>query len=133
MHDDDMVQSPKAVLQEHCISGQSASGVNAASPDCSVTHTCASKPMDAMPFCVLLQMNNDQYKPGTWNYLDIRDGLVNPWSVRSQCGTLMSGPDHPHTCVHLNGARMGQCDIHENGRYRGMQRAGMYVSKKSKN
>ena len=45
----------------------------------------------------------------------------------------MSDPDHPHTCVHLSGARIGRHDICENAWYRGMQRAGMSVSKQPKN
>ena len=74
-----------------------------------------------------------EYKSGVWNYLGLSVGPVNPGSLRCQCGTLMSDPDHPHTCVHLSGARIGRHDICENAWYRGMQRTGMSVSKQPKN
>ena len=111
----------------------SASGVSATWPDCTVSDSGASKFMDAMPFCIFLQMNDQQYKSGVWNHLGLSVGPVNPGSLRCQCGTLMSDPDHPHTCVLLSGARIGRHDICENAWYRGMQSAGMSVSKQPKN
>ena len=61
----------------------------------------ASKFMDAMPFVNFTQMGDQQYKSGVWNYLGFSISPVNPGSLRCQCGSLMSDPDHPHTCVHL--------------------------------
>ena len=70
----------------------------------------ASKFMDAMHFCIFLQMNDQQYESGVWNYLGVSVGPVNPGSLCCQCVTLMSDPDHPHTCVHLSGTRIGHRD-----------------------
>ena len=58
---------------------------------------------------------------------------MNLSSLRCQCGTLMSDPDDAHRCVHLSGARIGCHDICESTWYRGLQRAGMSVSKQPKN
>ena len=89
--------------------------------------------MDATPLVIFKQMNDQQYKSGVWNYMGLSVGPVNPGSLRCQCGTLMPDPDHPHTCVHLGGARIGRHDIRKNAWYRGMQHAGMSVSKQPKN
>ena len=89
--------------------------------------------MDAMPFCIFLQMNDQQDKSGVWNYLGLSVGAVNPGSLRCQCGTHSCPTRTTHTCVHLSGARIGRHDICEIACYRGMQRAGMSVSKQPKN
>ena len=82
---------------------------------------------------IFTQMNDQQCKSGIRNYLGLRAGPVNPRSLHCQCGTLMSDPDHPYTILHLSAARIGRNDICESALYRGMQRAGMSVSKQPKN
>ena len=87
----------------------------------------------AMPFVILTQMNDQQYKPDVGNYLGLSVGPVNLGSLRCQCWTLLSDPDHPQTCVHLGGANIGRHDTYKSAWYRGMQHAGMSVSKQPKN
>ena len=73
-HDDAMLQSLKAVFQEHTNSDSTVERIrgerNLARMH-SVIHSGASKFMDAMPFCIFLQMNDQQYESGVWNYLSL--------------------------------------------------------------
>ena len=80
-HDDAMLQSLKAMLQEHSNSESPVERIrgerNLARLH-SFIDSGASKFMDAMPFCIFLQMNDQQYKSGVWNYLGLSVGPVNP-------------------------------------------------------
>ena len=74
-HDDGaMLQSLKAVFQEHSNSESTVERIrgerNLARLH-SVIDSGASKFMDAMPFCIFLQMNDQQYESGVWNYLSL--------------------------------------------------------------
>ena len=105
------------MLQEQCNSESTAERIrgerNVASMH-TVMDSGASKFMDAMPLAIFMKMSDQQYKSGVWNYLGLSIGPVNPGSLRCQCGTLMSHPDHPHTYVHLGGARIGRHDTCKN-------------------
>ena len=60
---------------------------------------------------IFTQMNDQQYKSGVWNHLGLSVDPVNPGSLRCECGSSMSDPNHPRTCVHLDSARIGSHDI----------------------
>ena len=69
VHDDVALQSLKSAFQEHCNSESTAERIRG---ECnmarlhSVIDSGAFKFMDAMPFCIFLQMNDRQFKSGAW-------------------------------------------------------------------
>ena len=120
-------------MVEEALSGSIGQGERNVARMHTVMDSGASKFIDAMPLVIFTEMSDQQCKSGVWNYLGLSIGPVNPGALRCQCGTLMSDPDHPHTCVHFGGARIGRHDMYENAWYRGMKRAGMSVCKQAKN
>ena len=101
----------KLIFQEQCNSESTAERLwgerNLVSMHTAVD-SGTSKFVDAMLFGTFMQINYHQYKSGVWNHLGISISLANPGSLCCQFGTLVSDPDHPHSCVHLGGERIGR-------------------------